>query len=102
MGELQIINDGLALRRTKTVEAQGAGQGLAYQWLTDKCVRKGYLIRDMSVMNLLPDVSLIVLKLDDSDDIPKETLDHLWLKGVTTVFWTEADRGEKEDFEVLR
>jgi len=100
--ELQIINDGLARRRSKTVEAQGAGQGIAYQWLTGKCVKEGYLMRDMSVMNLLPDVSLIVLKLDESDEIPKETLDHLCLKGVTTVFWTEADRGEKEDFEVLQ
>jgi len=100
--ELQIINDGLARRRSKTVEAPGAGQVLAYKSLNEKCVYQGYCLRDMSVMNLLPDVSLIVLKLDESDEIPKETLDHLSLKGVTTVFWTEADRGEKEDFEVLQ
>lgn len=100
--ELQIINDGLARRRSKTVEAQGKGQELALQWLTGKCVREGYYIRDMSAMNLLPDVSLIVLKLEESDEIPKETLDHLWLKGVSTIFWTEADGGKKEDFEVLQ
>eukprot|EP00746_Dinoflagellata_sp_MGD_P139999 gnl/MRDRNA2_/MRDRNA2_73329_c0_seq1.p1 gnl/MRDRNA2_/MRDRNA2_73329_c0~~gnl/MRDRNA2_/MRDRNA2_73329_c0_seq1.p1 ORF type:complete len:253 (+),score=44.01 gnl/MRDRNA2_/MRDRNA2_73329_c0_seq1:72-830(+) len=100
--ELQIINDGLARRSSKTVDAQSAGQGLAYQMLTSKSVKKGYLIRDMSVMNLLPDVSLIVLKLEESDEIPKETLDHLWLKGVTTIFWTETDRSGKGDFGVLQ
>jgi hypothetical protein len=100
--ELQIINDGLARRRSKTVEAQGKGQELALQWLTGKCVREGFYIREMSAMNLLPNVSLIVLKLEELDEIPKETLDHLWLKGVSTVFWTEADGGKKEDCEVLQ
>merc|ERR1719235_781551 len=59
-------------------------------------------MRDMSAMNLLPDVSLIVLKLEESDEIPKETLDRLWLTGVSTVFWTEANGGKKEDCEVLQ
>jgi len=100
--ELQIIKDGLARRRSQLAEAQGAAQGLAYELLTSKCVNAGYLIRDMSLMSLLPDVSLIILKLEESDEIPKETLEYLWLSEITTVFWTEVDRCEKEEFEVLQ